>query len=102
MQEPADQTAQPETPEPVSPPQAETSLEERLAQAEQKAQEHHDAWLRSKAEAENTRRRAQEDVVKAHKYAIESFATELLPVRDSLEAALTVENASLEALRSGV
>ena len=101
MQEPADQTAQTEAQEPAAQ-QAEPSLEERLAQVEQKAQEHHDAWLRSKAETENTRRRAQEDVAKAHKYAIESFAAELLPVRDSLEAALTVENASLEALKSGV
>lgn len=78
------------------------SLEDMLRQAEQKAQEHHDAWLRAKAETENTRRRAQEDVAKAHKYAIESFTAELLPVRDSLEAALAADNASLEALRSGV
>jgi molecular chaperone GrpE len=78
------------------------STEELLRQAELKAQEHHDAWLRAKAEVENMRRRAQEDVAKAHKYAIESFATELLPVKDSLEATLAAENAALEALRSGV
>jgi molecular chaperone GrpE len=78
------------------------SPEELLRQAEQKAQDHHDAWLRAKAEGENIRRRAQEDVAKAHKYAIESFAAELLPVRDSLEATLAAENASLDTLKSGV
>ncbi len=78
------------------------SIEEQLRLAEQKAQEHHDAWLRAKAETENVRRRAQEDVAKAHKYAIESFAAELLPVRDSLEATLAAENATLDILKSGV
>ena len=81
---------------------AEPTLEERLAQAEQKAQEHHDAWLRAKAETENARKRAQEDVSKAHKFAVEGLASELLPVRDSLEAALAVESATLETYRSGV
>jgi len=47
-----------------------------------------DAYLRAKAEAENTRRRAEEEISKARKYAVESFAESLLPVRDSLEAAL--------------
>ena len=54
------------------------------------------------AEAENVRRRAQEDVAKAHKFAIESFAESMLPVRDSLEMALTVEVPSVESLREGV
>ena len=45
---------------------------------------------------------SEEDVAKAHKYAIESFAAELLPVRDSLEATLAAENATLDALKSGV
>jgi len=76
--------------------------EERLREAELKAAEHHDAWLRAKAEAENTRKRAQEDIAKAHKFGIERFASELLAVKDSLEAALAAENASFEALRSGV
>ena len=78
------------------------SIEELLRQAELNAQEHHDAWLRAKAEAENIRRRAQEDVAKAHKYANENFAAELLPVKDSLEATLAAENANLDALKSGV
>ena len=76
--------------------------EELLREAELKAAEHHDAWLRAKAEAENTRKRAQEDIAKAHKFGIERFASELLAVKDSLEAALAAENASFEALRNGV
>jgi len=75
---------------------------ELLRQAEQKAQENHDAWLRAKAEADNARKRAQIDLANAHKYATESLAGELLPVKDSLEAALAADSASLEALRSGV
>lgn len=78
------------------------SLEEQLKQALEKAQEHQDAWLRAKAEGENIRRRAQEDVTRAHKFAVESLASQLLPVRDSLEAALATENATQEAMRAGV
>jgi molecular chaperone GrpE len=78
------------------------SLEESLRQAELKAEEHHDAWLRAKAETENVRRRAQEDIAKASKFAAEKFATAMLPVKDSLEAALAVENQSVEKLREGV
>jgi molecular chaperone GrpE len=74
---------------------------ELLRQAQQRAQESNDAWLRAKAEAENTRKRAQVEVANAHKYAIESLAGELLPVKDSLEAALADESA-LVALKSGV
>jgi molecular chaperone GrpE len=78
------------------------SLEEMLKQAELNAQEHHDAWLRAKAEADNVRKRAQLDVANAHKYAIEGFANELLAVKDSLEAAMATENASVESLKNGV
>lgn len=78
------------------------SLEESLRQAELKAAEHHDAWLRAKAETENMRRRAQEDIAKASKFAAEKFAAALLPVKDSLEAALATENQTLESLREGV
>jgi Molecular chaperone GrpE (heat shock protein) len=77
-------------------------LAELLRQAELKAEEHHDAWLRAKAETENLRRRAQEDIAKAHKYAAEKFATEMLPVKDSLEAALAIENCTVDSLKSGV
>lgn len=78
------------------------SLEEMLKQAELAAQEHHDAWLRAKADAENIRKRAQTEVAHAHKYAVEGFSGELLQVKDSLEAALNVETATVESLKSGV
>jgi molecular chaperone GrpE len=79
------------------------SLEEQLRQAELNAQEHHDAWLRAKADAENARRRALDEIDKARKFALDKFAAELLPVKDSLEAALAAgDNASIESLKSGV
>lgn len=78
------------------------SLEEQLRAAELKAGEHHDAWLRAKAETENVRRRAQEDIAKASKFAADKFAQAMLPVKDSLEAALATENATIESLREGV
>lgn len=89
--------------EDVNPQHTDTlpGLEEQLRQAELLATEHHDAWLRAKAETENVRRRAQEDISKAAKFAIEKFASELLMVKDSLEQTLAVENASLESIREG-
>ncbi|MGH8726753.1 MAG: nucleotide exchange factor GrpE [Burkholderiales bacterium] len=81
---------------------ASVNLEESLKKAEAAAKENYEAWLRAKAETENTRKRAQTDVANAHKYAIENFAAELLAVKDALEAALSSESPSLEALTSGV
>lgn len=78
------------------------SLEELLKAAELQAAEHHDAWLRAKAETENIRRRAQEDVARAHKFAVEGFASELLAVKDSLEAALAADDSNPDSLKSGV
>ena len=78
------------------------SLEEMLQEAERKAQEHHDAWMYAKAEGENIRRRAMEDIDKARKFALEKFSGELLAVKDSLEAALNVESATLESYKNGV
>ena len=86
----------------ASAPETMPSLEELLKAAELKAAEHHDAWLRAKAEGENIRRRAQEDVVKAGKFAVEKFAGELLSVKDSLEAALANEKQDAETLKAGV
>lgn len=83
-------------------PEVMPSLEDMLQAAELKAAEHHDAWLRAKAEGENIRRRAQEDIAKAGKFAIERFAGELLAVKDSLEAALANEKQDAETLRAGV
>jgi len=67
-----------------------------------RANENYELYLRAVAEAENTRRRAQEDIAKAHKYGIESFAEALVPVVDSLEKALEARNATPEAMREGV
>lgn len=78
------------------------NLEQRLAQAEAKAAEMQDAFMRAKAETENIRRRAQEEITRASKFAIEDFADALMPVKDNLERALQVEAASIEALREGV
>lgn len=78
------------------------SIEQLLREAELRAEEHHDAWLRAKAETENLRKRAQVDVTNAHKYAIDKFSAELLPVMDSLEAALMTENATVENFKDGI
>lgn len=83
-------------------PELMPSLLESLRQAELKAEEHHDAWLRAKAETENVRRRAQDDISKAAKFAAEKFAGAMVPVKDSLEAALGTENQTVEKLREGV
>ena len=77
----------------------------RLAELEVKNLELADAYLRAKAEAENARRRAEEEVAKARKFALESFAESLLPVRDSLEAAVATHAAgkgSPEQMLEGV
>ena len=88
---------------PLSEMDSTPSLETLLRQAELNAQEHHDAWLRAKAETENVRRRALEDVEKARKFAVDKFAGELLAVKDSLEAALNTDSsASMESVLSGV
>lgn len=73
-----------------------------LAEAEAKLAELQESFLRAKAETENVRRRAQEDVTKAHKFAIESFAEHLLPVIDSLEAAVAHSSDDLQKVREGV
>jgi|SRR5450830_281761 len=81
---------------------AQVTLEEQLLAAESKAAELQDAFLRAKAEAENVRRRAQDDISRAHKFAIEGFAESLLAVKDSLEMALKIEAPSIESLKEGV
>ncbi|MGZ5034041.1 MAG: nucleotide exchange factor GrpE [Usitatibacter sp.] len=76
--------------------------EARLAAAVADAEKLREEWLRAKAETENVRRRGQEDVARAHRYGIEGFAGALLAVKDSLDAALTVENTSIESFKQGV
>ena len=81
---------------------AESGTDQRLAELQAKHADMSDAYLRAKAEAENTRRRADEEVAKARKFAVDSFAESLLPVRDSLEATTAIANASNEQLLQGV
>jgi molecular chaperone GrpE len=78
------------------------SLQARLADLEARHAEVSDAYLRAKAETENTRRRADEEISKARKYAVESFADSLVPVKDSLEAAVAIPAATAEQLLEGV
>ncbi|KAG8151810.1 nucleotide exchange factor GrpE [Burkholderia catarinensis] len=73
-----------------------------LAEAQAKVAELQESYLRAKAETENVRRRAQDDVSKAHKFAIESFAEHLLPVLDSLEAAVGDTSGDIAKVREGV
>jgi len=80
----------------------EPTLEARYAELQAKHTEVADAFLRAKAEAENTRRRAEEEMSKARKFAIESFADSLLPVKDSLEAAIALQAATPEQMLEGV
>jgi molecular chaperone GrpE len=77
-------------------------LGELLRKAETEAAELKDAWLRARAETENVRKQAQNDVVKAHKYAIERFSKDLLNVRDALELALATPHDTIDALKDGV
>ncbi|MBS0336098.1 MAG: nucleotide exchange factor GrpE [Proteobacteria bacterium] len=95
MAEPTPQT-ETETAQPAK------SLEELLAEAEARVQEQRDAWLRAMADAENARKRAQADIASAHKYGVERIAESLVPVMDSLQAALADQAADLATLRSGV
>jgi molecular chaperone GrpE len=72
-----------------------------LAQVQAELASLKDAFLRAKAETDNVRKIAQADVAKAHKFAIESFAEDLLPVKDALEKALATPNQTVESLKSG-
>jgi molecular chaperone GrpE len=89
-------------PESSSPGAEARSLDELLAEAQAKLDEQRDAWLRALADAENARKRAQADIAQARKYAAERIVEDLLPVMDSLEAALGAAGASPDALRAGV
>ncbi len=73
-----------------------------LQKAEDEAAELKDAFLRARADLDNVRKQAAADVAKAHKYALERFASDLLPVKDALEATLAAKGASADALLAGV
>jgi molecular chaperone GrpE len=85
-----------ETPSPA------TGLDGELSRLQAQLAEAQDSFLRAKAEGENIRRRAEEDISKARKYAVEGFAESLLPVKDSLEAAIAMPDAPLEKVLEGV
>ena len=82
--------------------QAEDDLIEQLNNAKSKAEENWELLLRTKAEMENLRRRTQIDLENAHKYGIEKFVSELIPVMDSMELGLAAKEASAEHLREGM
>jgi molecular chaperone GrpE len=77
-------------------------LEAKLSAAFVDAEKLRDDWLRARAETDNVRRRSQDEVARAQRFGIEAFAAALLAVKDSLEAALTVENTSIESFKEGV
>jgi len=108
MHNPFNPPSEPASPAVETPETATTAagapadLATQLAELQARHAEVSDAYLRAKAEAENTRRRAEEEISKARKFAIESFAESLLPVRDSLEAAIAIQSATPEQLLEGV
>jgi molecular chaperone GrpE len=76
-------------------------LAAQLIKAEAEVAELKDAFLRAKAETENVRKQAEANIAKAHKYAVERFAQDLLPVKDALEQTLSAGDVPLETLKSG-
>ena len=112
QENPMTASSDPQNPASVSPEEAEASavaqahdqalnLEQELAQLKAQNLDLADQFLRAKADSENARRRAEEEVSKARKFAVESFAESLLAVVDSLEAGLAIQEASAEQLREG-
>jgi len=100
------------TPNPVDTPSTDSALPELETQTladcqadlvllQAKCNDLADQYLRAKADTENARRRAEDEITKARKFALESFADSLLPVVDSLEAGLAIKDATLEQLREG-
>ena len=96
----------PRLPKPKRPARTETpaakSLEEQLAEAEARVDQQRETALRALAEADNVRKRAAAEVANAHKFALERFVESLLPVVDSLEAALGAAQATPESVKSGI
>lgn len=84
------------------PTEEQKSLDQLLAEAQAKVEEHRNAWLRAVADADNARKRAQAEIAQARKFAVERTVEDLLPVMDSLEAALATAGSSADPLRSGV
>lgn len=100
VHQPADSSAPDATTEP-SGASAEKNLDQLLSDAQVRIEEQRETLLRALADAENARKRAQIEVSNAHKFGLDKFAETLLPVIDSLEAALGADNATAETLKSG-
>lgn len=101
---PHDPTSAPETAAPLgadTPADLGPELQAQLAELQAKNAELAEQYLRAQADMQNTRRRAEEEVSKARKFAVESFAESLLPVADSLEAGLALQDATPEQIREG-
>lgn len=94
--------AEPQMADGAEPELAVESSAQLIEELNQKLGEMQDNFLRAKAEGENIRRRAVEDIAKAHKFAIESFAEHLVPVTDSLYAALSAEAVDAKAFKEGL
>jgi molecular chaperone GrpE len=86
----------------AEPTAADLNPEIKIGDLERRLAEMSDAYLRAKAEVENTRRRADEDIAKARKFAIEGFAEAMLPVMDSLDGAIATPGAAVEVVLEGV
>lgn len=98
-----------EQPEDTDPAQSEPTatdpvadLKTELAEAQQKAAQNWDGYVRAVAELDNLRKRSQRDVENAHRYALERFVQELLPVKDSLEAGIRLTDSTAGSLREGL
>ena len=103
--EPRSETSFDETPpqdaDPGGAPQT-AAPEDPLQKARTEAEEMKDSWLRARAEIENVRRQGQADVARAHKYAVEKFAEDLLPVKDALEQTVSADaSVSIDTLKAG-
>jgi len=82
--------------------ESEDELLQQLKEAEKKAEENWELLLRTKAEMENLRKRTEKDLEKAHKYGMEKFVNEMLPVKDSMELGLAAQDATVESLQEGM
>jgi molecular chaperone GrpE len=98
---PADDGAEPSLAD-ASAVQPETAAEAQVSELQAQIASMNDAFLRAKAEAENVRRRAEDEMSKARKFAVESFAESLLPVMDSLQAAIAQPEANTATVLEGV
>ncbi len=96
---PSQDSAAPDAPEAAA--EAPQDLAAQLAELQAKNAELADLYLRAQADVQNARRRADEEIAKSRKFAVEGFAESLLPVIDSLEAGLAIPNATIEQIREG-